>query len=193
VSSYSHFKGKVKQWGVVNKAISDAPEEFLHPAAWLRTIGEDYIAQAFCAAHEADPMAILIYNDYNIELARKRPKTLRLLKSLLDQKTPIHTVGIQCHWRLDGVDLAEVEVSIQHCAALGIKVMITEFDIGALPTRCQGADISPRERMTPEQRAAMDPYVAGLPDDVARKQADLYRQAIEMFLRHRDVGGRMKL
>jgi GH35 family endo-1,4-beta-xylanase len=48
-----------------------------------------------------------------------------------------------------------------------------------------------RERMTPEQRAALDPYVAGLPDDVAQKQADLYRQAFEMFLRHRDVVGRV--
>ena len=45
--------------------------------------------------------------------------------------------------------------------------------------------------MTPEQKAVMDPYVAGLPDEVARKHADRYRQAFEMFLRHRDVIGRV--
>jgi endo-1,4-beta-xylanase len=45
--------------------------------------------------------------------------------------------------------------------------------------------------MTPEQRAAMDPYVTGLPDEVAGKQADLYRQAFAMFLRQRKVIGRV--
>ena len=35
----------------------------------------------------------------------------------------------------------------------------------------RGADLSVRETMTPEQRAVMDPYTAGLPDDVARKHA----------------------
>ncbi len=186
-----HYKGTVKQWDVVNEAISDAPGEFLRPTPWFKAIGEDYIAEAFRAAHEADPEAILIYNDYNIELGYKRPKALRLLKSLLDQKVPIHAVGIECHWRLQGVNLAEVEDSIKQFAALGLKVMITELDMGVLPTRYRGADVSVRERMTPEQRAEMDPYVAGLPDDVAQKQAELYRQVFEMFVRHRDVIGRV--
>jgi endo-1,4-beta-xylanase len=108
-----HFKGKVRQWDVVNEAISDSPDEFLRPTPWYRAIGEGYIAEAFRAAHQADPRAILIYNDYNIERAYKRPKALKLLQSLLDQKAPVHAVGFQCHWRLDGVNLAEVEDSIQ--------------------------------------------------------------------------------
>jgi endo-1,4-beta-xylanase len=188
-----HFKGKVKQWDVVNEAISDSPGEFLRPTPWYRAIGEEYIAEAFRAAHHADPKAILIYNDYNIERPYKRPKALKLLQTLLDQRAPIHAVGIQCHWRLDGVNLAEVEDSIRQFGALGLKVMITELDISVLPARYRGADISFRETMTPEQRAAMDPYTAGLPEDVARKQAELYRQAFELFLRHRDVIGRVTL
>ena len=186
-----HFKGKVKQWDVVNEALSDSPNEFLRSTPWLRAIGEDYIAEAFRAAHEADPKAILTYNDYNIEMTYKRPKAMRLLKSLLDQKVPIHAVGIQAHWRLGGVDLAEVEKSIEEFSALGLKVMITELDLGVLPTRYRGADVGFRQQMTPEQRAEMDPYTAGLPDDVAQKQADLYKQAFEMFLRHRKSIGRV--
>jgi len=65
--------------------------------------------------------------------------------------------------------------------------------MGVLPTRYQGADISAREAMTPEQQAVMNPYTAGLPEDAARKQADLYRQAFEMFLRHKNVIGRVTL
>ena len=182
-----HFKGKVKQWDVVNEAISDSPGEFLRPTPWDKAIGDDYIAEAFRAAHKADPKAILIYNDYNIELGYKRPKALKLLKSLLDEKVPINAVGIQCHWRLSGVNLSEVEDSIKQFAALGLKVMITELDMGVLPTSYKGADVSFRERMTAEQQAEMNPYVTGLPDEVAKKQADLYRQAFEMFLRHKDV------
>jgi endo-1,4-beta-xylanase len=186
-----HYRGKVKQWDVVNEALSDSPNEYLRPTPWLRSIGEDYIAEAFRAAHEADPKAILTYNDYNIELPTKRAKALKLLKSLLEQKVPVNAVGIQCHWRLSGVDLAEVEKSIDEYSSLGLKVMITELDIGVLPSRYRGADVGFRQQMTPEQRAEMDPYSAGLPADVARKQADVYRQAFEMFLRRRKAIGRV--
>lgn len=188
-----HFRGRVKQWDVVNEAISDAPGDWLRRTPWLKAIGEDYIAEAFHAAHAADPDAILIYNDYNIELAYKRPKLVQLLRSLLDRKVPVHAVGIQGHWRMDAPDFAEVEAAIQEFGALGLKVMITELDIGVLPTRYHGASLSAREAMTPEQKAVMDPYVSGLPDDVARKHAERYRQAFEMFLRHRDVIGRVSL
>jgi len=188
-----HYKGRVKQWDVVNEAISDTPGELLRPTPWLKAIGPDYIAEAFRAAHDADPDAILIYNDYNIELAYKRPRALELLQSLLDQKVPIHAVGIQCHWRLENPDFAEVEMAIKQYGALGLKVMITELDMGVLPTQYHGADISKTETMTPEQQAIMNPYVAGLSNSVARTHAERYRQAFEMFLRHKDVIGRVTL
>jgi alpha-N-arabinofuranosidase len=186
------YKGRVKQWDVVNEAINDGPG-VLRPSPWLRAVGEDYIAEAFRAAHEADPDAILVYNDYNIELGYKRPKALELLKKLIDQKVPIHAVGIQAHWRIDNPPLAEAEEAIKQFSALGLKVMFTELDMGVLPTRYQGADISRVETMTPEQAAAVNPYTKGLPDEVAQKHAERYRQAFELFLRYKDVVGRVTL
>jgi endo-1,4-beta-xylanase len=186
------YKGRVKQWDVVNEAINDGPG-VLRPSPWLRAIGDDYIAEAFRAAHEADPDAILIYNDYNIELAYKRPKALELLKKLLEQKVPVHAVGIQAHWRMENLPLAETETSIKEYSALGLKVMITELDIGVLPTRYQGADLARGETMTPEQIAVMNPYTKGLPEEVAKKHAESYRQAFELFLRHRAVVRRVTL
>ena len=178
------YKGRVREWDVVNEAISDTPGEYLRQTPWLKAIGEDYIAEAFRAAHKADPEALLIYNDYNIEREYKRPKALRLLRSLRAQKVPVHAVGIQGHWRLDNPDFGEVEESIRQFAALGLKINITELDIGVLPTKYQGADISYRESMTPEMRPVLDPYTNGLPEEIARRQAERYRQAFEMFLRH---------
>ena len=186
------YKGRVKEWDVVNEVINDGPG-VLRPSPWQKAIGDDYIAEAFRAAHEADPDAILVYNDYNIELDYKRPKALELLKKLVDEKVPIHAVGIQSHWRIENPPLAEAEKAIKEFSALGVKVMITELDLGVLPTRYQGADISYTEKLTPEQAAVVNPYTKGLPQDVALKQADKYREIFELFLRHRDKIGRVTL
>ncbi|MEI6431836.1 MAG: endo-1,4-beta-xylanase, partial [bacterium] len=172
--------------------INDGPG-VLRDSPWRRAIGDDYIAEAFRAAHAADPKAILIYNDYNIELGYKRPKAIELLKSLIAQKVPINAVGIQGHWRMDNPDLTEVETAIKEFGALGLKVMITELDMGVLPSRYQGADISTIERMTPEQVSVMNPYTKGLPETVAEQQAERYRQAFDIFLRHKEVIGRVTL
>ena len=187
-----HYKGRVKQWDVVNEAINDGPG-VLRDSPWRKAIGDDYIAEAFKAAHEADPDAILTYNDYNIELNYKRPKALELLKKLVADKVPIHAVGIQAHWRLPNPPLEEAETAIKEFSALGLKVMITELDMGVLPTKYNGADISQVQGMTPEQEAVMNPYTKGLPNEVAQKQAEAYRQAFELFLRYKDVIGRVTL
>ncbi len=181
------YKGRVKAWDVVNEAISDAPRQLLRPSPWLQAIGEDYLAEAFRAAHEADPEATLIYNDYGIEQGGKQRKAMELLKSLIEQKVPVHAVGIQGHWRIDGPDFDDVERSIEQFASLGLKVMITELDMGVLPANYRGADIARTERLREEQRAAMNPYVDGLPDTVAQQHAERYRQAFAMFLRHHKV------
>jgi endo-1,4-beta-xylanase len=186
------YKGRIREWDVVNEAINDGPG-VLRDSPWRRAIGDDYIAEAFRAAHEADPKAILVYNDYNIELDYKRPKALELLKKLVDQKVPIHGVGIQAHWRMPNLPLAETERAIKEFSALGLKVKITELDLGVLPTRYQGADISRTEGMTPEQAAVMNPYTKGLPDEVAQQHAEKYREAFELFLRHRNVVDRVTL
>jgi len=185
------YRGRIGQWDVVNEAISDASGEWLRPSPWREAIGDDYIAEAFRAAHAADPDATLIYNDYNIELRGKRAKTLRLLRMLLDQQVPVHAVGIQGHWRMDTPDFAEVEEAILEFAALGLTVMITEMDIGVLPTQYQGGDVSVNEVMTREQQAVMDPYVDSLPEEVARQHAARCQRAFEMFLRHKHVIGRV--
>jgi len=186
------YKGKIKEWDVVNEAINDGPG-LLRQTPWLKALGDDYLAEAFRAAHEADPDAILVYNDYNIELDYKRPKALELLKKLLDQKVPVHAVGIQSHWRIENPPFAETEKAIQEFSALGLKVMITELDMGVLPTRYQGADVSRREAMTPEQMAVMNPYTKGLPDEVAVKHGEKLKEAFDLFLKYRKNIGRVTL
>src|SRR5690625_5940369 len=59
------YKGKIFCWDVVNEAVSDSGEEILRESRWTEIIGEDFIEHAFRFAHEADPEALLFYNDYN--------------------------------------------------------------------------------------------------------------------------------
>lgn len=176
-----HYKGRVQQWDVVNEVVSDGGEQILRDSPWRQAIGDDYIAEAFRAAHQADPDAILTLNDYGNESGPKRDKTLRLLKSLLDQGVPVHAVGLQCHWRLGRTPIEETEKSIQMYAALGLKVMITEFDIGVLPTRGWSADIATMEAANADSNL----YTAGLPEDISQKLADSYAQCFAMFLRNK--------
>ncbi len=176
------YKGRVKQWDVVNEAISDAGDEQLRQSPWLKSIGEDYIAQAFHAAHTADPNALLILNDYNNDIEPKRTKTLALLKSLLAQGVPVQAVGMQLHTWLTA-DVGEIEKSIEQYSALGLKVVVTELDMTILPSPNYSADISQRFKLTPQS----NPYSAGLPDGIAQQQARQYGKLFAMFTRHADV------
>src|SRR3954468_4078220 len=92
------YKGKIKAWDVVNEAIADGPStNLLRNSLWLEIIGPDFIAKAFQYAHEADPDAILRYNDYGLENPVKRKKLITLIQSLQAQKVPVHAIGSQAH------------------------------------------------------------------------------------------------
>ena len=76
------YKGKIQTWDVVNEALADGGEDVLRNSLWRQIIGPDFIAKAFEYAHEADPDAVLRYNDYGLENPAKRGKLLTLIKSL---------------------------------------------------------------------------------------------------------------
>ncbi|WP_221074673.1 endo-1,4-beta-xylanase [Agarivorans aestuarii] len=125
----SHYKGKVKYWDVVNEALDD--NGGWRPTLWYKALGEDYIAKAFEFAHEADPDAILVYNDYSTE--GKSPKAnaaYRLVKKLKEQGVPIHGIGTQAHLVV-GVQprVADIAANIERIKELGLEFHFTEIDM----------------------------------------------------------------
>ena len=60
------YRGRIAMWDVVNEALDDGTN-YLRPSGWEKACSEDFIANAFEIAHQADPKALLIYNDYNNE------------------------------------------------------------------------------------------------------------------------------
>ncbi len=199
------YKGHIKYWDVVNEAVDviqvedpdnpvnpdgsprKIPKAIFRPSKWLEIIGEDYIEMAFKFAHEADPRAILIYNDYGMTDPVKVDFVVKnIVRPLKKKGIHIDAVGMQGHWHLENPSLESIEESIEKLAAAKVRVHITELDLSVLPMAYgyMGADISTNY----ELRDELNPYRDGLPDDVAQKQAERYSAIFEIFESHkRDV------
>lgn len=174
-----HFAGRVMSWDVVNEALADGPGE-LRDSKWRASIGDDFVAEAFKAAHEADPKALLCYNDYGIELLPKRDKALRLLRDLKKRGAQVDVVGIQGHWQLDRIPFQALEEAIVAFHDEGVQVAITELDVDVITRETAGADVTARER------GGRDPFVQGLPPELQQRLADQYARLFALFVKHQD-------
>ena len=127
----THYKGKIKEWDVVNEAVDDSGNS-LRNSVFTRVIGPDFIDIAFHAARKADPDALLFYNDYNIEdLGAKSNYTYNMIKGMVERGVPIDGVGFQCHFinGMSAQQLADIERNVKRYADLGLLVSFTEIDI----------------------------------------------------------------
>ncbi len=175
------YKGKLAAWDVVNEAVGDDGK--MRDSHWYKIMGDDFLVNAFNLAHEVDPKAHLMYNDYNNERPDKRQATLDMLKRLQKRNTPIHGLGMQAHIGLE-TNMQDFEDSILAYSALGLKVHLTELDIDVLPSvwNLPVAEISTRFEYKPER----DPYIKGLPKDVEEKLAKAYESLFKILIKHRD-------
>jgi endo-1,4-beta-xylanase len=135
------YAGRMHSWDVVNEAINpyDKRPDGLRESPWLDMVGDDYIEIAFRAAREADPAALLTYNEYgieqdNYESDNKRAQVLLLLRRLKARNVPIDALGIQSHLpaeSLTGQTPGYIGVAhfILQVRELGLQVFITEMDV----------------------------------------------------------------
>ena len=186
-SVVGRYKGRIKGWDVVNEALDE--DGSLRQSPWLEILGEDYIRMAFEFAHEADPEAELYYNDYSLENEAKRMGAVRLVKSLKSAGVRIDGVGLQGHVQLKWPTLDQVDKTLAAIGRLGVKAMITELDIDILPGPDLGgsAEVSLRHAANPK----LNPYSAGLPDDMQQTLARRYADLFSIYLKHRETLNRV--
>ena len=164
------YAGQVHSWDVVNEAINvnDGRADGLRDTkvsgvagekypTWLNFLGPDYIDLAFRVAAEADPQAMLVYNETAVEYdipeeQSRRNAVLNLLDRLKSQGTPIHALGIQAHLhasRNKYFNPAKFRQFLGDIASLGLKILITELDVSEekLP---QNMDIKTRDLLIAE-------------------------------------------
>lgn len=145
------YRGRIPVWDVVNEAVApdEGREDGLRPTPWLRALGPRCLDLAFKAARAADPGAVLMLNDHDLEYAsplqdRRRRAVLRLLETLLARGVPVDGLGLQSHLRIGRpFDPRILHRFIGEVGGLGLMVMITELDVGDaavtgdIPTRDQ--------------------------------------------------------
>ena len=154
----AHFKGKVSSWDVVNEYFND--DGTIRPSVWVKNLGPDYIARCFQYAHEADPDAILFYNDYGHEYSSsKRTAIGRLINSFKERNIPIHGIGMQFHMTYTQTD-ANIIAAIDFAVATGLKVHISELDVRVNNNKVQDLVFT---------------------DAMAAQQADRYKQVIKTY------------
>lgn len=156
-----HYKRRVFAWDVINEAFDEQVLGKLRDTIWYDRPGiglsgksTAYMERCFRWAHEADPEALLFYNDAEAEtLGPKSDAILAMIQDFRRRGVPIDGVGFQMHIANLHADVASIAANIGRFTALGVQVHITEMDV-ALPLDAEGN---------------------ANPEDLQR-QADVYRQ-----------------
>jgi endo-1,4-beta-xylanase len=130
-----HYEGQVFAWDVVNEALDENGNVrdsiwYNQPGVGFAGKGTAYIEQAFRWAHEADPKALLFYNEAEGEgTNRKSDAIYAMVKDFKRRGVPIDGVGLQLHVPNLDADVPAVAANIARLAALGVQVHITELDV----------------------------------------------------------------
>jgi endo-1,4-beta-xylanase len=131
----SRYRGRIWQWDVCNEFFLDADPSGLDPNNfWTAALGPEVIPNAIKWAREADPNALLFYNDYNIGgedgTNAKSDAVYAFVRQLLKDGVPIDGVGNQGHLDTQyGWSPQLLQQDLERYASLGLKVAITEADV----------------------------------------------------------------
>lgn len=126
------YKGKVREYTVVNEAFSRKLETGGNKDWWGERLGTEYIDQAFIWAREADPDAVLILNDFGNETIGEISNLMYdYIKDAKARGVPIDGLGMQMH--IDGTNYPTRDKVAENMRRfhedLGVKIYVTEFDV----------------------------------------------------------------
>ncbi len=183
------YKRRIHGWDVVNEAV--AVDGSFRKCKWLDIIGEEYVLKAFEYARQADPDAQLYYNEYDLEKEAKREGTIQLIRNLQSKGVRIDGLGIQGHYFLDNPRIEALEASIKALSQSGVKLMVTEMDVGVLPFYPVDAKLVALSSFTPQEQKKHNPYPDGLPDSAQKDLAHRYAELFSLFHKYRDVLSRV--
>ncbi len=130
-----HFRGNVLAWDVLNEGLNDKAPGLRQKGPWFHSIGPEYAENVYHMAHEADPEAVLFYNDFDMDgMSESADRCFLWIKELLARGVPIHGIGLQYHVKIDNhPNPADVTRNIRRFNDLGLTVHITELDVWLPP------------------------------------------------------------
>ena len=181
----NRYKDIVYCWDVVNEAIEDNPRPSFVDGKFVpgnpyresrhwKLCGDEFIAKAFEFAHEADPNALLFYNDYNECDPGKRDRIYNMVKKMQEQGVPIHGIGMQGHYNIYGPSEEDIDAAITKYSELVKHIHVTELDIRT------NTEMGGQLRFSRGEAKPLAPYLQTL-------QNDQYNRIFHVFRKHRDV------
>ena len=182
----NRYKDIVYCWDVVNEAMADDGRPFnfvdgkMVPASPYRQsrhfqlCGDEFIAKAFEFAREADPDALLFYNDYSCVDPGKRERIYNMVKKMKDAGVPIDGIGMQGHYNIYFPDEEQLDQTITKFSELVKHIHITELDLRT------NTESGGQLRFSQGEAKPQAPYIATI-------QEDQYNRIFRVFRKHRDV------
>jgi len=162
----SRYGDRVESWDVVNEAINDG-NGLLRNSVYRRLMGPDYVARCFEYAHEADPDALLFYNDYGIEWdMQKRQAMFALIDDLLARGVPIHGVGVQMHVSHNWPEMSQIAVLLNEIAQRNLRVHLSEVDVRINPDGDITAPTPARLESQKQRMSSIVQVFRSLPDNL---------------------------
>ena len=171
----SRYKDVVYCWDVVNEAMTDDKnaEDPYRQSVMYKLCGDEFIAKAFQFAREADPKALLFYNDYNECDPVKSKRIFNMVKKMKDAGVPIDGIGMQGHYNIYGPTEKEVDDAITLYKTIVKHIHVTELDIRV------------NEEMGGQLRFSREGV--NVTDSVKQHLADQYARVFRVFRKHKDV------
>lgn len=125
------YQGRVREYTVVNEAFSRKLVTGGNRDWWGERLGEQYIDEAFKAAREIDPEALLILNDFGNETEGEISNLMYdYIKAAKARGVPIDGLGMQMHISATNIPAREeVAANMRRFADLGVRIYVTEFDV----------------------------------------------------------------
>jgi endo-1,4-beta-xylanase len=159
------FRRQAAQWDVVSEAIDPDAPGGVRQTRLTRLLGPAALDIAFHACAAADPGALLVLNESGLEYGdaageRRRGAVLDLVRGMRGRGVPVQAIGIEGHLSGGRSDLDQAALSALCVAAggLGLKVVVTEFDVD---DRYLPGDPALRDAAVAAQaRAFLDPVLA---------------------------------
>jgi len=208
----THFAGKLYSWDVLNEVFPDnaspvanwknairvnADGEGQDANPWYVAIGSDFVYEGFLAARQADPAAILYYNDYNCDNSN-RARLIRDMVQEVNNKYATETnkpageaagrlliegIGMQSHHNTN-VTKAQIKATLDLFRPLGVRISISELDILGQTY----SEFSSSTGSGPNKHTQSTVTAQGL-----QTQTRLYGEYMELFLDYSDIIERVSL
>ena len=171
----NRYKDVVYAWDVVNEAITDDPrvKNPFRQSRLYKICGDDFIRTAFQAAREADPNALLFYNDYNECDSVKSRRIYEVVKAMKEDGVPIDGIGMQGHYNIYGPSEEQVDKALQLYKSIVEHVHVTELDVRM--NRDMGGQLDFKRDSTE------------MSEKLVRQQERQYAALFRVFRKHADV------